>query len=181
MAAGDAGRAFDGVERVTINNETVSRVQNWAAWARTPRGAALATCYSAEGRYRPEMLRGDELEDRSEPKRIVDVRDALLVWRAINPTQGFPVRWYMALSARFIFRLQGYEFAGYMKRHKVPVTRSEEEHDRLVYQALSAARNVIERAEVAQARRLRYKAPVAMGHGPNPLERVSASDLERVA
>jgi hypothetical protein len=165
-----------------IDKPTIDRIVNFARWARTPRGAALATCYSAEGRYRPEMLRGDEAVDRSAPKpEPVDVRDALLVWRAINPTQGFPVRWYMAISARFIWRLQGYEFAGYMRRHKVPVTRNEDEHDRLVYQALSAARNVIERADVAHARRLRYSPAVPTGHGHHPLERVSSSDLQRVA
>lgn len=167
---------------MTIDNAIVHRIINFARWARTPRGAALATCYSAEWRYRPELLRGDEIADRSEPKpEPVDVRDALLVWRAINPVQGFPSRWYMAISARFIFRLQGYPFAGYMRRHGVPVTRNEDEHDRLVYQALCAARNVIERAGLAQARRAMYSPVVPMGHGPKPLERLSSSDLQRVA
>jgi hypothetical protein len=164
-----------------IDKATVERVTNWARWAHTPRGARLSACMSIEHRYRPERLLGDEMDDRRTPALVVDVRDALLVWRAISPANGFPTRWYLALSARFVLRLSGYEFAGYMRRHKVPVGRTADEHDGLVYEALSAARNAIRRADLAGLSRLRYKATVPSGHGSEPLERLSASDSERAA
>ena len=140
-----------------IDTSTVNRINNFAAWARTPRGEKLASCYSAEGRYVPELLRGDERADRSMPKPDpVDVRDALTVWRAINPVEGFPKRFYLAISARFIFRLKGWQFVGYMRRHDLPVGRSDEEHDGLVYQSITAAKNAIHRADLAQRSRLGY-------------------------
>lgn len=165
-----------------IDRETTGRIVNFARWARTPRGAKLSACMSIEHRYRPERLVGDAREERSAPAPDIDIRDAVHVWRAINPTNGFPVRWYLAISARFIFRLAGYEFSGYMRRHGVPVTRNDDEHDRLVYEALSAARNVIRRAdEIAWRRDVGYNRGVATGDGSRPLERLSASDQQRVA
>lgn len=160
-----------------IDTHTVERIRNFARWARTPRGAKLSACMSIEHRYRPERLHADELDDRRTPAPDIDVRDALVVWRAINPTAGFPARWYLALSARFILRLEGFAFGGYMRRHGVPVGRSADEHDALVAQALSAARNVLERADLARAQALRYNRPVPMGHGRGPLERLSASQV----
>jgi hypothetical protein len=158
------------------DSATIDRIINFARWARTPRGA-VATCYSAEGRYRPERLReGEEAERRTAP-HPVDVRDALAVWRAINPTRGFPVRWYLAISARFILGLHGWQFAGYMRRHRVPVSRSDAEHDRLIAQALAAARVALERQTVAFATQQRYTVPsVDQDAGAHPLERVAASD-----
>lgn len=144
---------------------TAARIVNFARWARTPRGAKLSACMSIEHRYRPERLHADELDDRRTPAPDIDIRDALHVWRAINPTAGFPVRWYLAISARFILRLDGYQFAGYLRRHRIPVTRNQSEHDRLVKEALSAAKNAIERADLAQARKFVYKQAVPVGHG----------------
>lgn len=144
---------------------TTERIRNFARWARTPRGAKVASCMSIEHRYRPERLVGDEREDRSTPAPDIDVRDALHVWRAINPTAGFPARWYLAISARFILRLSGYEFAGYLRRHRLPVTRNQDEHERLVYEAMCAARNAIERADLARMRGMGYKQGVSLGHG----------------
>ena len=133
-----------------IDIATVDRITNFARWARTPRGEALARCFSIEGRYQPEQLRGDAERDRRTPLDPVDVRDALLVWRAISPANGFPVRWYVALSGRFVLRLGRQDFTGYMRRHHVPVGWTAQEHDGLVVQALHAARNAIERADRAR-------------------------------
>ena len=149
-AEGGTGAGYPQGHGDVIDTRTVDRITNFARWARTPRGEALARCYSIEGRYQPEQLRGDAERDRRTPDNPVDVRDALLVWRAISPANGFPARWYVAISGRFVLRLGRQDFAGYMRRHKVPVGWSEDEHDGLVYQALCAARNSIERADRAR-------------------------------
>lgn len=165
---------------MSIDRKTVDRVINFAAWARSPRGARLASCMSIEGRYRPEILRGDAEEDRRTASYAVDVRDALVVWRTITPANGFPKRWYLALSARYVMRCVGYDFVGYMRRHGVPVGRSADEHDALVYDALCATRNALERADsrLHPAPSCGTIPPVPHGHGRYPLERVSASNLE---
>lgn len=123
------------------------RLENWARWSRNRRASAK-TCYSAEGRYRPELLRGDAEVDRRTPIPSVDSRDALLVFRAIGPAHGFPKRWFIALSAVFIERLPvGYQLAGYMRKHGIPVTRSEPEQHRLILESVSAAGAAITRAD----------------------------------
>lgn len=126
-------------------NETCNALVNFARWARSGRGGA-ATCYSAEGRYRPELLRGDTLDDRRNPLPPIDVRDALLVFRAIGPAHGFPAKWYLAISAEFIWRLEGWQFVGYMRRHGYPISRRHEDIERLVGEAVAAAGNAIDKA-----------------------------------
>jgi hypothetical protein len=96
-------------------DKTHARLVNWARWARSGRGGAQS-CYSAEGRYRPEGLTEEVAEERRSAIPI-DIRDALAVWEAIRPDNGFPRRLYLALSAEYIFRLERWRFRGYMRRH----------------------------------------------------------------
>lgn len=144
---------------MTWDRSTLERVRNWAAWSRAGHGHR-ATCHSAEGRYQaPSNL---DREPAGGP--TIDVRDALHVWRAISPTSGFPRLWFVALSGRFIWGLQGWQFVGYMRRHHVPVGRSDDEHDRLIDQALSAAAAAIVRADrLASVRRFGYGHATSMG------------------
>lgn len=133
---------------MTDEQSTHDRLVNWARWSRSGLHR-LGTCYSAEGRYRPEVLRGDAEAERRTPLDPIDQRDALAVMRALSPAKGFPVRWYLALSARYIWRLDGFEFVGYMRRHKVPVGRSQSEHEMLIADAMRAAKARLIRQKVA--------------------------------
>ena len=128
-------------------NATRDRMVNWGRWARSGKAPA-ARCYSIEGRYRPERLTIDEEEDRRTVRPLpIDTRDALLVFRAVNPAiSGFPVRLHLALAAEFVFRLPPRNWQGYMRRHGyggIPT----QEIDALVVSALHAARNVLARRE----------------------------------
>ena len=102
-------------------------------------------CYSLEGRYRPEILRGDEETERRLATVPVDVRDALAVWRAINPANGFPARAAFALAAEYVFRMPPDMFSGYMRRHGFPVRHRALAE--LVNDARYMARNAIARMD----------------------------------
>lgn len=145
---------FDAAEDSTTHD----RLVNWARWARD-RPSAMR-CYSLEGRYRPEILRGDEEAERRLATVPVDVRDALAVWRAINPANGFPARAAFALAAEYVFRMPPDMFSGYMRRHGFPVRYRA--IDALVNEARHMARNAIKRADgkaLAHASVPRYIAP----------------------
>lgn len=124
---------------------TRDRLVNWARWSRSS-PHRLHTCCSIEGRYRPERLtEADEVERRTALDPI-DVRDALAVFRAINPANGFPVRFTLTLSAEFIFRLSPGQFRAYMRRHGEPVR--DREFDELVRVSIHAAANALQRREL---------------------------------
>lgn len=123
--------------------DTHARLKNWARWARDR--PAVVRCFSLEGRYRPELLRGDEEQERRQASISVDVRDALLVYRAVNVAHGFPARAAFTLAAEYVFRMPPEMFSGYMRRHGFPVRyRALLE---LVNDARYSARNAIHRAE----------------------------------
>ena len=120
--------------------DTHARLVNWARWARSGRGGAH-TCYSAEGRYRPEGLTEEGAEERRAAIPI-DIRDAIAVWEAIRPDTGFPKRFYLALTAEYIFRLERWRFRGYLRRHGEAVNARGV--DDLVAQAVAeAARRLV--------------------------------------
>lgn len=121
---------------------TVLRLANWARWARDRHGRR-EHAGSAEGRYRPEQLRGDEEEDRRAPGPSVDVLDALEVFARINPTGGFPTRSYLALSAAFVFRCRGESFRAFLRRRGIGVRGREIES--IVAEAVDDARRVLKR------------------------------------
>jgi len=100
---------------MTDHNSTHPRLVNWARWSRS--GKAAARTKSIEGRYRPELLREGEEEDRRSASVPIDVRDALLVQRALCPTRGFPVKLRLLLSAEYIYRMDVPHLQGYMRRH----------------------------------------------------------------
>jgi hypothetical protein len=130
---------------IQMMQDTHDRLLNWARWSRSGKGGP-ATCFSAEGRYRPERLtEAEEAERRSASP--IDARDALLVLRAITPANGFPVRFYLALSAEYIWRLQVPQWQGFMRRHGQSVQARDIEA--LVADARIAAKNAIRRREVA--------------------------------
>lgn len=135
--------------------ETRSRLVNWARWSRSGRGGP-ATCMSLEGRYvRPSLLDRED-EGAREPKAApIDTRDALLVYRAINPVNGFPRKWHLALAAEFILRLEQRQFQGYLRRHGCGGT-SGRDLAQLVADAVVGAGNAIHRADLARFRGLRY-------------------------
>jgi len=122
---------------------TRDRLINFGRWARSGKAPA-AHCYSAEGKYRPERLTLDEEEDRRAVRALpIDTKDALTVFRAINPALGgFPVRLHLALAAEFVFRLPPRNWQGYMRRH-VYGGIATQEIDGLVLTALHAARDVL--------------------------------------
>ena len=124
---------------------TRDRLVNYGRWARAGKAPA-ARCYSIEGRYRPERLTHDEEEDRRAVRPLpIDTRDALLVFRAINPALGrFPVRLHLALAAEFIFRLPPRNWQGYMRRHGHGGIATQD-IEGLVALALHAARNSLAR------------------------------------
>jgi hypothetical protein len=97
------------------HNSTHLRLVNWARWSRS--GKAAARTKSIEGRYRPELLREGEEEERRSASMPIDVRDALLVQRALCPTRGFPVKLRLLLSAEYIYRMDVPNLQGYMRRH----------------------------------------------------------------
>lgn len=130
---------FDAAEDATTHD----RLVNWARWARD-RPSAMR-CYSLEGRYRPEILRGDEETERRLATVPVDVRDALAVWRAINPANGFPARAAFALAAEYVFRMPPDMFSGYMRRHGFRVRHRALAE--LVNEARYMARNAIARMD----------------------------------
>jgi hypothetical protein len=132
---------LDREERI---ESTRDRLINWARWSRTSANR-LHTCCSIEGRYRPERLTEQEEFDRRTADDPIDVRDALAVFRAVNPANGFPVRFSLALSAEFIFRMRPDAFRGYMRRHGEPVR--EREYDELVRIAIHAAANALKRRD----------------------------------
>lgn len=99
------------------------RLINWARWSRDR--PAVVRCFSLEGRYRPELLRGDEEEERRHASISVDVRDALRVYRAINTAHGFPAREAFTLAAEYVFRFEPQMFGGYMRRHGFPIRHRE--------------------------------------------------------
>ena len=122
---------------------THERLVNWARWSRDR--PAVVRCYSLEGRYRPELLRGDEEQERRHATVPVDVRDALRVYRAVNVAHGFPARMAFALAAEYVFRMPPEMFAGYMRRHGFPVRHRALAE--LVNDARYVARNAIARMD----------------------------------
>lgn len=122
---------------------THERLVNWARWSRDR--PAVVRCYSLEWRYRPELLRGDEEQERRHATVPVDVRDALRVYRAVNVAHGFPARMAFALAAEYVFRMPPEMFAGYMRRHGFPVRHRALAE--LVNDARYMARNAIARMD----------------------------------
>lgn len=130
-----------GAEKLDTTRE---RLINWGRWSRVSSNR-LHRCCSIEGSYRPERLHADEEEDRRATRTMVDVRDALAVFRATNPIHGFPVRLTLTLSAEFIFRMRHEQFRAYMRRHNEIVR--ERDYDDLVVQAIHAAANALRRID----------------------------------
>ena len=120
------------------------RLVNWARWSRSGRSAA--TTRSIEGRYRPELLREGEEADRRAVATPIDIRDALLVQRALCPTRGFPVRLRLVLSAEFILRLDVPRMQGYLRRHGFGGTNARD-IDALTRDAICAAANSVRRMD----------------------------------
>jgi hypothetical protein len=126
---------------------THDRLVNWARWSRS--GRAPAVTRSIEGKYRPELLREGELEDRRSVSVPINVRDALLVQRALCPTRGFPVKLRLVLSAEYILRLDVPRMQGYLRRHGHGGTNARD-IDALTQQAVAAASNNIRRMDARQ-------------------------------
>ena len=122
---------------------TADRLVNWARWSRS--GKAAARTKSIEGRYRPEMLREGEEEERRSASMPIDVRDALLVQRSICPTRGFPVKLRLLLSAEYIYRMDVQQMQGYMRRHGHGGINSRA-IDALMADAVTSASNAIRRS-----------------------------------
>lgn len=129
-----------------MSDDTHARLVNWARWSRSGKGGP-ATCFSAEGRYRPERLTEAEEAERRNALPPIDSKDALLVLRAITPANGFPRRFYLALTAEYVWRLQIAQWQGFMRRHGSPVAARDIEA--LVNDAVCAAGNAIRRKSVA--------------------------------
>jgi hypothetical protein len=122
------------------HNSTHLRLVNWARWSRS--GKAAARTKSIEGRYRPELLREGEEEDRRSASVPIDVRDALLVQRALCPTRGFPVKLRLLLSAEYIYRMDVPKLQGYMRRHGHGGINARDLNDLLSSAILSAANSI---------------------------------------
>jgi hypothetical protein len=120
------------------------RLVNWARWSRS--GKSSARTKSMEGRYRPEMLREGEEEERRSASVPIDVRDALLVQRALCPTRGFPVKLRLLLSAEYIYRFDMPKLQGYMRRHGHGGINARD-IDGLMIGAMTSAASAIRRAE----------------------------------
>ncbi len=125
-----------------MENDLRNRLVNWARWSRDR--PVTHRAFSVEGRFRPEILRGDEEEERRHASHPVDIRDALLVYRAIVPP-AFPREFAFALAGEFIFRFEPRIFIGYLRRHGIRV-RDRDLHQH-VADAVFAAKAAIKRAE----------------------------------
>lgn len=121
---------------------THDRLVNWARWSRSGRAAGVTR--SIEGRYRPELLREGEERDRRSASVPIDVRDALLVQRALCPTRGFPTKFRLVLSAEYILRLDIPRMQGYLRRHGYGGTNARD-IDALTRAAVASAANAIRR------------------------------------
>ena len=126
-----------------LDDKIHNRLVNWARWSRS--GKSSARTQSMEGRYRPEMLRDGEEEDRRSVSVPLDVRDALLVQRALCPTRGFPVKLRLLLSAEHIYRMDVPKMQGYMRRHGYAGINARD-IDRLMADAMTSAQNAIRRS-----------------------------------
>jgi len=116
---------------------TRQRLQNWGRWSRTSR--AVGRCFSAEWRYTPERLIGDEESDRRRAKDMIDVLDALAVWRAIMPHQGMPMSLAMVLHGHYAKRLRDQSLRAWLRRHGMTVRGRDLAN--LIYEAELAAHN----------------------------------------
>lgn len=123
---------------------THDRLVNWARWSRS--GKSSERTKSIEGRYRPELLREGEEEERRSASMPIDVRDALLVQRALCPTRGFPVKLRLVLSAEYILRLDVPRMQGYLRRHGHGATARD--LDGLLRDAMASAANRVRRMDV---------------------------------
>lgn len=121
---------------------THDRLINWARWSRDR--PATHRAFSIEGRFRPEILRGDEEEQRRHATVPVDIRDALLVYRALVPP-AFPREFAFTLAAEYIYRFEPRMMTGYLRRHGVRVR--DRELRAQVSRAMYAARASIKRHE----------------------------------
>ena len=119
---------------------THDRLVNWARWSRDR--PATHRAFSAEGRYRPETLRGDVEDERRRPAPPVDVRDALLVYRALMPP-AFPREFAFVLAGEYIFRFEPRMFGGYLRRHAVHVR--DRHLTKMVAAAVAAAHGALQR------------------------------------
>lgn len=118
------------------------RIVNWARWSRDRPSACRV--FSAERRYRPELLREDEEADRRQAPYPIDVRDALRVYRAITRPQ-FPREFALTLAAEFIFRLPPDRFCAYLRRHGLRA-RQRDLRDQVV-RSMYSLRNALDRIE----------------------------------
>lgn len=128
------------------DQSTHDRLVNWARWSRSGRSAAAAR--SIEGRYRPELLREGEEQDRRTATVPIDIRDALAVQRALCPTRGFPVKLRLVLSAEYILRLDIQRMQGYLRRHGHGGTNARD-IDALTRAAVASAANRLRRTDVS--------------------------------
>ena len=127
-----------------LDDKIHNRLVNWARWSRS--GKSSARTQSMEGRSRPEMLRDGEEEDRRSVSVPLDVRDALLVQRALCPTRGFPVKLRLLLSAEFIYRMDVPRLQGYLRRHGHGGINARDV-DSLMADAVCAASNAMRRSQ----------------------------------
>lgn len=122
---------------------TRRRLANWGAWSRV--GRHVATCYSAEGRYRPERLLGDTEDDRRRARTEVDIQDALAVWRAILPIYGMPLGLALVLHGVYVRRLRDESLRAWLRRRKMHIRGRDLAS--VVYEAELAAHNRLARYE----------------------------------
>lgn len=131
---------------------TRERLRNWGRWSTTRR--VLHTCYSAEGRFRPERLvaDGDEEEMRRTPRIEVDVLDAHKVWTAVWPHHGMPMALAFVLHGTYVWRLKGEALRAFL-RHRGMSVRGRDLAD-LLHEAEVAAHNRIARLDRRDAWRV---------------------------
>jgi hypothetical protein len=98
---------------------TRDRLSNWGAWSRDRKH--YASCFSAEGRYRPERLAAGTEDERRTARRTIDVQDALAVWRAIMPARGMPMGSAMVLHGVYSHGLAGAGLRAWLHRHGMAV------------------------------------------------------------
>lgn len=115
--------------------ETVDRLHNWGAWAKDR--IARRTCFSLEGRYRPEKDDADRIAEIR-----VDMRDALKVAKALSRIP-VAVKASHALTAWFVDGYREQAFSSHMRAHQYPTSRREIAG--VMHDAVLVARNRLRR------------------------------------
>ena len=102
-----------------VTDETERVLWIWGRWASVRLAPSNGTCYSAEGRYRPEAgeVWGENIEPRLPPLSAADRQDAELVEavivRMIRKERGALAVHYAGVSLRHARRVHGLNVASY--------------------------------------------------------------------